>query len=242
MVGGLALIAGVYLWGWLRTRDSRGARLRGLRPRRGIRSGLAGEGESFDAVEEELSGLNELISEHRQDAAAGTLGGHDAADVLMRDATEGSAYTKRSIHPVAEDKLIVLSVVAHEGTSFKGPDILTAAKTARLEFGDQGIFHHPSKKRQTEPMFSMASMVEPGVFDMNHIDQFSTPGLTLFMALPGASDDLDRFSDMLGSAEQMAASLDGELRDQAHSALSRQTIDHIREEIVDHGRRMRVMH
>ena len=75
-------------------------------------------------------------------------------------------------------------------------------------------------------------MVEPGSFDLGRMTEFTTPGLVLFMRLPTPQDPLATFSDMLFTGERLAVSLGAELRDETHSTLTKQTIAHIREEIL----------
>ncbi|MCP4126420.1 MAG: cell division protein ZipA, partial [Gammaproteobacteria bacterium] len=126
-------------------------------------------------------------------------------------------------------KIIQLNIVPHEG-EFYGDDILCVVQEVGLELGEMNIFHHYGDDPEKHlPIFSMASMVEPGTFPMDDTEGFSTPGLTLFTRLPGPKDGLSIFADMLHAAEQLANLMDGELRDEAHSALSKQTIGHIRE-------------
>jgi cell division protein ZipA len=45
---------------------------------------------------------------------------------------------------------------------------------------------------------------------------------------------------MLFTAERLAAMLDAELQDETHSALTRQTIEHIREGILEHRRQIQL--
>jgi cell division protein ZipA len=68
------------------------------------------------------------------------------------------------------------------------------------------------------------------------MEGFSTPGLTLFAQLPGPGDSLAIFSDMLFTAQRLAAKLDAEMQDETHSALTKQTVEHIRSQIMEHRR------
>ena len=54
-------------------------------------------------------------------------------------------------------------------------------------------------------------------------------------------DGVAVFADMLSTAERMAAILDGELQDETHSALTKQTIEHMREEILEYRRHMQLL-
>jgi cell division protein ZipA len=55
--------------------------------------------------------------------------------------------------------------------------------------------------------------------------------LALFMQLPGPLEGLKAFNAMVDCAQRLALELDAELQDATHSALTNQTIDHMREEI-----------
>jgi cell division protein ZipA len=68
------------------------------------------------------------------------------------------------------------------------------------------------------------------------MEGFSTPGLAFFAQLPGHGDSLAIFSDMLFTAQRLLAILGGELQDETHSALTKQTIEHIRSQIMEHRR------
>jgi len=69
---------------------------------------------------------------------------------------------------------------------------------------------------------------------------FSTPGLLLFTQLPGVRDGLEIYSDMLYAANELAGILGGVLQDETHSVLSKQTIQHTRDAIMEHRRKLRL--
>jgi len=138
--------------------------------------------------------------------------------------------------------ILQLNIVATHKDGFAGNAILRASKEVDLEYGDFNIFHRfadPAKKGPV--MFSMASMVEPGIFTLKEMSTYSTPGLTLFCQLPGPKDGVALFSDMLFTAERLAALLQGELQDETHSVLSKQTIEHLRESVLEHGRQVQLV-
>jgi cell division protein ZipA len=137
-------------------------------------------------------------------------------------------------------KIIQLTIVPH-AEQFYGDDIQSVANEVGLEPGDMDIFHHyGDNPEKHQAIYSMASMVEPGTFPMDDMDNFSTPGVTIFSQLPGPKDGLTIFADMLYGAEQLANLLDGELRDETHSAITKQTICHIREDIQEYHRQLQL--
>jgi cell division protein ZipA len=116
--------------------------------------------------------------------------------------------------------------------TISGSDLVVAAEKAGLEFGDRGIFHRMvTGKHEAGPVFSMANMIKPGNFDMARIESLDTPGLTLFMALPGPLPALDAWEAMLPTAQRLAELLEANLQDEKHGALGRQGIAHIRDQL-----------
>ena len=81
-------------------------------------------------------------------------------------------------------------------------------------------------------LFSVASLVEPGSFDLTRLKTERFPGVSLFVALPGAGDGVAAFDDMLSTAHGLAIKLDGELLDEQGSRLSVQRERYLREEVI----------
>lgn len=185
-------------------------------------------------IEQELSQLGEIVGEE-------TDAGRESVEQMPfffpdDDLAEPEAKDAR------ESMIILINLIARAG-AFPGNDLLEAAEGAGLEPGEMSIFHRPGTargKRKAGPLFSMASMVEPGTFPLENMDEFTTPGLALFLQLPGPKDGLVLFNDMLSIAEELANRLDGELQDATHSTLTQQAIEHQREEIVEYQRRLKL--
>jgi len=131
-----------------------------------------------------------------------------------------------------------LFVAARADETFNGASLVVAAEKAGLTFGDMGIFHRllPGKP-QAGPVFSMANMIKPGNFDMRHIDELRTPGVSFFMTLPGPVPALDAWDAMLPTAQRMAELLDASVLDEERNALGRQRVAHIRDELRAYDRK-----
>jgi cell division protein ZipA len=131
------------------------------------------------------------------------------------------------------ERIVSVFVVARKpGDAFNGADIIVAAEKAGLEFGDMDIFHRTvERSAEFGPVFSAANMVKPGSFDMTRVDSLKTPGLTLFMTLPGPLPALDAWDAMLPTAQRLAELLDGQVVDEQHNALGRQRIAYIRDDL-----------
>jgi cell division protein ZipA len=184
-------------------------------------------------IAEELQRLNGLVSEKETVSTGEQLPFFFAADEDEEADRE---------EPAAPVKIMMINIKARHGC-FGGRQVQEAAVAAGMEHGEMEIFHRmnpsaaPSK---SAPLYSMASMVEPGIFPRDAMDEFNTPGLALFLQLPSRGDDLTLFNEMLATAEQLAKSLDGELQDETHSVLTRQTIEHLRGEIIEFQRKQRL--
>lgn len=133
-------------------------------------------------------------------------------------------------------ELIVINVVAAQGQRFEGPALVEALRARGLRYGEMNIFH------RVEPLtrairYSVASVLEPGTFDMAEIEEFRSPGVCFFMQLPGPEQPLETFEDMLAAARDLALQLGGELKDEQRSVMTGQTVEHYRQRIADFCRR-----
>ncbi len=131
-----------------------------------------------------------------------------------------------------------MHVMARKGGHFEGTALLNALLENGLRFGSMEIFHRHEDADGSGPvLFSLANSLKPGTFDLSAMEEFSTPGVTLFMPLQGLQRPLDTFSLMLETARALSKRLDGELKDETRSALTRQTIEHYRQQIIEFTRR-----
>ncbi len=130
------------------------------------------------------------------------------------------------------ERIISLYVVAQDGYTLNGPELVVAAEKAGLVYGDLGIFHRlVDSKPELGPIFSMANMVRPGVFDLGQMDQFSTPGVVVFLTLPGPLSALDAWDTMLPAAQRFSDLLGAQLLDDQRTPLGRQRIAALRDEL-----------
>jgi len=135
------------------------------------------------------------------------------------------------------EKIVTLYVAARAGSALRGSDIVVAAEKAGLTYGHMQIFHrlvegHPERG----PVFSVASIMKPGSFDMATIQELETPAIAFFLTLPAPMTALDAWEKMLPTAQRMAELLDGVVLDEQRNALGRQRIAHIRDELRGYDR------
>ncbi len=134
---------------------------------------------------------------------------------------------------------VVMTVMARSGDRFSGDAMRHALESADLYHGDMNIFHRHEqpKDRRTPTLFSAANVLAPGYFEPVHMDTLSSPGIAMFMHLPGPESPVDAFQQMLDAARTVAEDLNGTLCDETRSTLTPQSINHLRERIADFGRR-----
>jgi len=133
-------------------------------------------------------------------------------------------------------KIVTLYVRARDDRSISGLSLLDAAIKAGLRFGEMKIFHR-RHRGATRPVFSMANITRPGSFDPSGWNLFRTPGVTLFMTLPGPVSALDAWDAMLATGKRLAELLDADLMDDAQCLLTRQRIAQIREDMREFDRK-----
>jgi len=130
------------------------------------------------------------------------------------------------------DKIITLHVAARPGQSLLGTDILVAAEKTGLTYGHLDIFHRlPVNAPERGPIFSVANLQAPNSFPMAGIRTLETNALVFFLTLPGPVSALDAWDAMLPCAQRIAELLDAVVLDEQHSALTRQRISGLRDEL-----------
>jgi cell division protein ZipA len=111
-------------------------------------------------------------------------------------------------------------------------EAVLALKRIGLVHGKYGIFHRLPDDGSDDPVFSVASLTEPGSFDLAKLQGMVIPGLSLFLTLPGPGDGVARFDRMIETARDLAEDLDGVVLDERGSSWSIQRERYIREEII----------
>jgi cell division protein ZipA len=101
-----------------------------------------------------------------------------------------------------------------------------------LAHGRYGIFHRMLGDPRNEPAFSVASLTEPGTFDLSNLADHTIAGLSLFLVLPAEGDAVARFDAMVETARALSVELEADLHDERGSSWSVQRERYIREEII----------
>ncbi len=153
-----------------------------------------------------------------------------------RKRSESATTSASSVELGAVEELLIVNVLAPRGESFDGERLVNALRNQGLRYGDMNIFHRVDAATKAK-LYGVANAVEPGTFDLSDLDELHSPGMTFFLQLPGPLDATDMFDDMLATARSIAVELGAELRDEAMSGLTGQTVEHMRQRIADYSRR-----
>ncbi len=129
-------------------------------------------------------------------------------------------------------KIVTLRLVARDGGSFRGDELILSLRGIGMRHGKFGIFHRYDGNNEEDTIFSAASLVEPGSFDLTNIKEQELPGISLFLILPGPMEGAEAFDMMMSAARAVAQALNGELLDESGSTLSIQRERYMREEII----------
>jgi cell division protein ZipA len=129
-------------------------------------------------------------------------------------------------------KIVTLRLIGRNKKPFPGDDLILSMRGIGLRHGKFGIFHRYDGNDESRTIFSAASLVEPGSFDLANIKDQQIPGISLFLVLPGPVESVEAFDLMMAAARALAQSLDGELLDESGSSLSIQRERYLREEII----------
>ncbi|MCR9104080.1 MAG: cell division protein ZipA [Gammaproteobacteria bacterium] len=221
---------------WLKELPNGGARVveRGdLLKAAGLSSAAAQAHASDPPDDDLLEGMNSLDESD-----------DETLEWLAQEAPEGA--TPASTPPPAgklprapEPEVFMLNVVARSPNGFRGEDILHILLACDLRFGDMSFFHrHEYEAGRGAIQFSVANMMQPGVFDIDNMAQLNTPGLVFFVTLPGPDDMMKAYDYMLETAQAVARNLGGDVLDESRSVLTRQAMEHSRQQIRELGQRM----
>ena len=133
--------------------------------------------------------------------------------------------------PIRKPEMFVVIYVLALDEPFLGQGLVEVMLDSGMTFGEMDIFHQLNDRGAQ--LFSLASAVEPGTFDLSSLDQFSTPGISLFMRVHELAAPLQVLDSMLSVANRVAQELNGEVRDETRSVMTPQTIEHCRQSLTE---------
>ncbi len=143
---------------------------------------------------------------------------------------------ERRTAEASKQRIVALRLIA-PGGPWNGAQLRAALEAEGLRFGQYSIFHREREDGKT--LLYVASMMEPGSFDIEKMDHQDFPGVSLFGIVPGPLDAPATFDLVLTIGRSLAERMKGQLQDEQGSTLTAQRILNLREELVHFEHRNR---
>jgi cell division protein ZipA len=143
---------------------------------------------------------------------------------------------ERRTAEASRQRIVALRLVA-SGGNWDGASLRAALEAEDLHYGPYSIFHR--EREDGKSLLYVASMLEPGSFDLARMNEQDFPGISLFGIVPGPLDAPSTFELVLTVGRGLADRLAGQLQDEQGSTLTSQRILNLREELVHFEHRNR---
>lgn len=149
---------------------------------------------------------------------------------------DASADEYTDVEPTAADdveqKIVTLRLVARDHGAINGEELALNLRGIGMRHGKFGIYHRYEGSDENKVIFSAASLIEPGTFDLKNLKEQEIPGVSLFMVIPGPIEGAQAFDLMMTAARALGQSLNAELLDESGSTMSIQRERYLREEVI----------
>ena len=152
------------------------------------------------------------------------------SDGSIATQAQKTASTEAAISPPAaqpEMLFLVLNILGE----IPGQPLLESLMEQGFEYGEKSIFHRLDDAGY--PKISLANAVEPGIFEIAAMGDLVTPGVTVFMCAHECEDAPAVFEELLMAAAHLAEDLGAQLCDDRRSAVTEQTVAHLRQSVQE---------
>jgi cell division protein ZipA len=129
-----------------------------------------------------------------------------------------------------QQRIVTVRVCTVGETRWSGTQLMTAFELHGLAYGRYQVFHR--KHADGRSLFCVASLIEPGTFDVDRMADQEFRGVTLFAVLPGPVQPLETMDELLGTARGLAEELSGMVQDGRGMPLSPQRAAALRADIA----------
>ncbi len=110
-----------------------------------------------------------------------------------------------------KQKIVTVRVCAVGEARWAGADLMNALEALGLAYGRYQVYHR--KHNDGRSIFCVASLVEPGIFDLSAMPDEQFRGVSLFAVLPGPLDPVQTVEALLATARELARALSGTMQD-----------------------------
>ncbi|WP_404340502.1 cell division protein ZipA [Pseudoalteromonas mariniglutinosa] len=153
------------------------------------------------------------------------LGAESIVDSTELPAAESNEDEQAESAPPAD--FIIVHIQMPEGLAMEGSKLLPAVNMLGFKYSDEGFFNrHLDPAGHGPVLFRLVNMYNPGTFDIDNMEQFSTAGISLFMTLPCDGDGLAAFNMLHSAAKKLADEFGAIILDSQREEM---TVDSVRE-------------
>lgn len=154
--------------------------------------------------------------------------------VRLRPSTETSDRFSATItqEPNSSEaqRILAVRVCAVGDSRWSGAELMAKLELHGLAHGRYQVYHR--KHTDGRSIFCVASLVEPGTFDVTRMAQEEFRGVSLFAVLPGPLEPLQTVDALLTTARDLARELTGTVQDASGIPFSPQRVAQLREEVA----------
>lgn len=262
---GAVIIALIYFWGKYTERKERD---RDLRQRVAERSPEQEPIMNFDPSAAEIDTAERQLHDGRDDpsepqgasppsvdveimpirtpSAPTSVNKEDMASSLSQSEQKALSEQSDAIHesksasPQEPKMTVILMIMAAPGTLFQGSSILLAIQEQKLKLRE-GIFEcFPDGQVQEKPLFGVGHLLEPGTFELETINNLNTPGLIMFMQLPGPLEPVQATHHLVTVAKTLADKLGGKVCDEHRNKITAQGFSKMESDAAEFQRQLRL--
>jgi cell division protein ZipA len=150
--------------------------------------------------------------------------------LLPESGDRSAAAPAQTPNSSEQQKIVTVRVCAVGEARWSGASLLAALELHGLAYGRHQVFHR--RHVDGRSLFCVASLIEPGIFDVARMSSEEFRGVTLFAVLPGPIEPLLTLDELLGAARGLALELAGMVQDSKGIPLSPQRAAALRDDVA----------
>jgi cell division protein ZipA len=150
--------------------------------------------------------------------------------LLPESSDRGAGVHAQAPNASEQQKIVTLRVCAAGEARWSGATLLSALELHGLAYGRHQVFHR--RHVDGRSLFCVASLIEPGTFDVAQMSSEEFRGVTLFAVLPGPVEPLLTIDELLDAARGLAQELSGMVQDHKGMPLSPQRAAALRDDVA----------
>lgn len=183
----------------------------------------------------EFADLTDLIREAVLDPHPVMAKAIEKAGLATMSQSTVVADKKKSESSLINGNIAVIYLLALDPVGLHGPLLKQVLSKLNIHYGEQHIFHYAEN---AEKLFSIANLVEPGIFDLTTINTFKTPGLAVYMLLDKLEKPSQAFERMLQIVWELSNQLQAKICDVKSQTMNQLKVGKMLEDIkaYEHNR------